>query len=848
MARSVTFNGITRFSPGGITKINAAGLAQVTLSDNSIVGIVGEAEGGAPGATSGLVTLFDPARAADLFKSGPIVDALSLAFQSSNDPDVPGGASRVLIYKTNNSTASTVSLPADASADVVSSSATGGSSTTLEDSTLAATTVNDEFNNRWIVIDPASATLTEAREITDYVASSGTFTVATLTTAALGQDYVVLAAEYVDVVAAAATTTTIPLQSAAVIPMTVNEHAGRWVVVHDDTVTPATVLRQITSNTVDTLTVTPAMAAAPVALTAYAEILGNSIDLTSKDWGEHTNGITVDVATGSAADTKVVSVVFEGEETVSPDLGGTVQMKVFYNNSPESSTDTAAAAPAVPNTTTSVEMTTAMTIDEHVGVQVLINGEYTVVASNTTSVLTLSPALSVAPTPLDTVSFRGTLTLDVQGSVGKATGLTTLGTLDNLAIAFTTGQTLRQLLDAINANPSYEAVAGQAVNVDTTLVADFDFGPDTTANIGAEIDLGPLEGTTRNVMAIVDYLNDFSTDVSAARSTDTGSFVAGCCPPADILEPIYLTGGSRGTSTNTNFQAGLDELLTLRCNSVVPLIDEDLTNEGFGSNATVASVAANHAAHVAIARGTAQDKAGERGGFQGFQGTKTEVIAQANSLNDMDVALVAQNPTVLNSLGSLEEFGPRMLAVMAASMRSGVTEVAEPLTHKLLRISGLTQDASWSPDDLTDANEMIINGILMAEAVDGVGTRWVRDLTTWVNDDNLAYSEGSVRDAVRFVAYGLRTTLVERFTGKKAAPSTIANVKDVAATFLETVRQDDIIVDSTDPATGTTVKAYYNLKVTSSGDTIRINVGIFPVPGINFQLNDIFLQLPTQSS
>ncbi len=391
---------------------------------------------------------------------------------------------------------------------------------------------------------------------------------------------------------------------------------------------------------------------------------------------------------------------------------------------------------------------------------------------------------------------------------------------------------------------SYEAVAGQAVNAGDTLVADFDFGPAATFNMGAQVDLA-VEGATRNVMAIVDYLNDFSQFVSAVRSTDTASPVAGCCPPADIGEPLYLTGGARGNTSNTEFQAGLDALLKVRCNSVVPLIDSDFASPG---TATVASVAAQLADHVATARGAAQDKAGERGGFQGFLGTKTEVIAQANSLNDQDVALVAQNPTVLNAAGSLEEFGPRMLAVMAASMRSGVQEVAEPLTHKLIRSSGLTQDASWDPADVTDANEMIINGVLFAERIDGVGTRWVRDLTTWVADDNLAYSEGSVRDAVRYVAFGLRTTLVERFTGKKAAPSTIANVKDAAATFLELARQDDIIVDSTDPTTGETVKAYHNLKVTSSGDTVRINVGIFPVPGINFQLNDIFLQLPTQSS
>lgn len=845
MARSVTFNGITRFTPGGITKINAAGLAQVTLSDNSIVGIVGEAEGGAPGSTAGLVTLFDPARASELFKSGPIVDALGLAFQSSNDPDVPGGASRVLVYKTNSSTASSLSLPADPSADVVNSTATGGGLTTLEDSTLVGASVDDQYNNRWIVIDPLHATLTEARLITDYSEATGEFTFATVTTTVLGQDYLVLAAELVDVVAGVPTTTTIPLQSQTA--MTVDEHAGRWVVIHDDTVTPTTAGPvQIVSNTVDTLTISPALAAAPVALTAYVEILGNAVDLTSKDWGAHTSGITVDVATGTAADTKVVTVTFEGEAEVSPDLGGKVQLKVFYNNSPESANDTVAATPA--STTSTIELTTGgLTPSAEIGKQVLINGEYTVITANTADQLTVDPPLSAAPVSTDVVSLRGTLTMNIGGGAGNATGLTTFGTLDDLAITFTTGQTLRQLLDAINANPSYEAAAGQAVNPDTTLVADFDFGPDTTSNIGASIDLA-VEGATRNVMAIVDYLNDFSVYVSAVRTADTGSAVSGCCPPADIGEPLYLTGGSRGVSSNTEFQAGLDELLKVRCNSVVPLIDEDLANEGLGSTATVASVAAQLGDHVATARGTAQDKAGERGGFQGFQGTKDEVIAQANALNDQDVALVAQNPTTLNALGSLEEFGPRMLAVQAASMRSGVTEVAEPLTHKLIRVSGLTQDASWDPADLTDANEMIINGVLFAERIDGVGTRWVRDLTTWVADDNLAFSEGSVRDAVRFVAFGLRTTLVERFTGKKAAPSTIANVKDAAATFLELARQDDIIVDSTDPTTGETVKAYHNLKVTSSGDTVRINVGIFPVPGINFQLNDIFLQLPTQSS
>ena len=842
MARSVTFNGITRFSPGGITKINAAGLAQVTLSDNSIVGIVGEADGGASGAEGGLVTLFDPARARELFKSGPIVDALGLAFQSSNDPDVPGGASRVLVYKTNDSTASSLSLPAESTV-LVNSAAESGTTTTLVDTVgLADYTLDDDprLVGKRLVVAPGTAPA-ESVLITAYDATAKELTFTAITIIAT-QAYLIMEVGQVEVQDFAASGTTLTVVLANEV-MVADEHIGRWMSYTDAS---GTTLRQITDNDTTTLTFSPALAATTVA-GGYVQILGSSVDLTSKDWGEHTNDITVDVATGTGADTKVVTVTFEGEEEVSPDLGGKVLLKVLYKAG-QTTTDTAKTAPTVPHTASSIEMTTAMTANEYAGTQVLINGEYTEVVSNTTSVITLSPALSAAPADLDDVSFRGTnATFTVGGAAGVATGLTTANTASPLAITFTTGQTLRQLLAVINADVNYEAEAGQGVNPDTTLVADLDYGTPTAASAQVTLDLA-VEGATRNTMAVVDYLNDFSSFVSASRSAETGSTVSGCCPPADIAEPLYLTGGARGDSTNAFFQAGLDELLKLRCNSVVPLIDEDLTNEGFGSTATVASVAAQLAEHVAIARGTAQDKAGERGGFMGFQGTKDQVIAQANALNDQDVALVAQNPTVLNSLGSLEEFGPRMLAVMAASMRSGVTEVAEPLTHKLIRISGLTQDASWDPNDLTDANEMIINGLLFAEVVDGVGTRWVRDLTTWVADDNLAYSEGSVRDAVRYVAYGLRTTLVERFTGKKAAPSTIANVKDAANTFLETARQDDIIVDSTDPVTGSTVKAYHNLKVTSSGDTVRINVGIFPVPGINFQLSDIFLQLPTQSS
>jgi hypothetical protein len=855
MSRSVTFNGVTLFKPGGITKINAEALNQVVPSANSIVGLMGEADGGAPGSDSGLVTLFDPSRATSMFRDGPLTDAIRLAFQSSNDPLVPGGASRVLVYKTNQSTQAELSLPSNTADLEVSSTATSGSTTTVVDTSLGTTYPDDAFNGMHLVLRPFTGTA-EVRTITDYVASTNTITVAPAfaSGAVVTNTYRIYENEVEDMDVVSGTTTTLVLQDVDVVD---DQHNGRWAYIQDTSA--VAYLRRITDTigSSDTLNITPALPAAP-STGAFVQILPNALDLTSKDWGAHTNGIVVDISEGSSSAFKVVTVTFEGAEEISPDLGGKVQLKVLYKGGATSISDTVAAAPA--STSTVINLTTGgLTVSAHVGTQVLIDGtgptggEYTRITANTASTITVSPALSFTPTNPMTVEIR-TVTagvMEVAGSAGAATSLTTTITGvvgDNLSKPFTSGETLRQLADDIEQNSNYEVAFGQGVNPDTTLAASLDFGADTEARILASTNIA-TEGLKRDLAAVVEYFNEFSSYVSAERSSDTGSSHAGCCPPRDTTDPgVPMAGGTRGISANSDFQDGMDALLMVRCNSVVPLIDEDLTNEGNSSTATVASVAAQLADHVTQARGASQNNAGERGGFVGFQGTKTELIEFANDLNDFDVAVCAQNPTVLNASGSLEEMGPRMLAVMAASMRAGVSEVALPLTNKLIRCAGLTQDSSWDPADLTDANELIQNGILFAESIDGVGTKWVRDLTTWVADDNLAFSEGSVRDAVRFVAHELRSTLVRRYTGLKAAPATVSNMRDTATTVMENLRQDNIIVDSTDPATGATIRAYHNLKITTSGDTARINVGIFPVPGINFQLTEIFLQLPTQSS
>jgi phage tail sheath gpL-like len=271
----------------------------------------------------------------------------------------------------------------------------------------------------------------------------------------------------------------------------------------------------------------------------------------------------------------------------------------------------------------------------------------------------------------------------------------------------------------------------------------------------------------------------------------------------------------------------------------------DLVNDGFGSTATFTSVAAQLKSHVQEARGTAQS---ERGGYLGMEGTFAEILAQAAILNDTDVQLFPQKLTVLNVNGELTEMPEWVSAVTAAGMRSGAPEVGTPLTFKLVKTTDLSQDSSWSPQNLTNKNQLIQGGVMFVEPAPTGGFRWVRDLTTHLLDDNIAFIDGNVRDSVRFIAYDLRNFIENRFTGLKAIPATVASIKESTAAQLRTYLNANIIVESRDPENPNStaiIPGFRRLRVSVQGNTAEIKVQIFPAIGIVFELISLTLGLAT---
>lgn len=794
MTRSVSFNGITRYTPGGISRVRVDNLATVGASGLS-VGLIGESTGGAPGSSSGLISIKSPANAKTLFKSGPLVDAIIQAFQSSADNLVPGGAGEVVVYKTNSSTKSSVHIPIE------------GSNAVSAD-TIAA---------------PLSSTV--------LTVTTGGFTVNSL----VGYK----------------------------VDVTLSGEPGSPVV-----------RRTITANTANTLTISPALPAVP-ALGNAVNVRSTAFVVSSRDYGAHTANTSVDYAyTAPSASTSggfQVTVELDGDSQISPTLGEKPRMKLVYvggtNAVAQDTIDSVATA-----TVTSLTLTTGgLVVSAHDGATVVITDpgtgltEQVKIASNAAGTLTLqAPGLSnemlaaivAAGDGVPTVDIKTVTdaTVTINGSNGVATSLTTSitgvsGT--NLNIPFTTGMTVADLANLINKDANYIASIPSAINGNLQYVANLDFSS-TAFNIQVDPAVRATTGAVylserafhADIFDIITWFNNESQHAVATRHTAVatdGGFL-----DLSSLDGVYtLSGGTRGVSANSDFQAGLDLMLTREVSYIVPLIDQDLTLEGNTSTATWASVSQQLRDHVITARG----RAGlERGAFIGFRGSKSDYIAALNSLNDTDIQVVSQYTTVLNADSNLEQFGPRILAVQAASMRCGVGEPGEPLTNKYIRTNAITQDSSWNPADVTDSADLILNGALFAVEVPNKGFKWVRDLTSYIKDDNICWAEGSVRDLVRRVVYGLRTEIENKFTGRKGTPTTIGAIHDFATTVLERYRTEEYIVDSTDPVTGVTVRAYYGLKVTAEGDVVRLSAGFFPVPGINFQLDDLFVSVPTQAA
>jgi hypothetical protein len=483
MSRSVTFNGITQYRPGGMTKLDANALAQIGLSPNGIVGIIGEAEGGKPNV---ITTMDDPALAVPSFTSGDLADAIRIAFDPSGDTRVPAGAFRVLAIKTNQSTQSTLIMYGIVPPIVGGrpfDTAAAGSTTTVINLTTAGLTIDAHIGNILRIG-------TEERPITDNAAGTVTVSPAFSAAPVVGTPVYFLAPQFTY------TSRDYGLKCNR-IKQEVESGGTQGVVWTSSLDSNSQTSEDICGRSYLDLEYV-GQSAQVVLDTGTTDGAGSSsiIQDSTKSWGSNAFQYYFVYVSGGAlavpnlrkiasntANAITTALTFKnGGVDVAPGIGATYAVR--------RSTIRTGTLVSATSTTVTLEATLNLAPYEFANLVIAItggkgSGQRRVIAANTagiSSVLTMVEPFATTPDATSTYAIRyvtqavGTMV----GSAGVTTGFQTLVTKDGgtpateLNVTFTKGQTIQDLVNTINANADYVAYVPNGINP-LALINDYDY-------------------------------------------------------------------------------------------------------------------------------------------------------------------------------------------------------------------------------------------------------------------------------------------------------------------------------------------------------------------------------------
>ena len=111
--------------------------------------------------------------------------------------------------------------------------------------------------------------------------------------------------------------------------------------------------------------------------------------------------------------------------------------------------------------------------------------------------------------------------------------------------------------------------------------------------------------------------------------------------------------------------------------------------------------------------------------------------------------------------------------------------------------------------------------------------------------NNDAYTEETIVQIWKLVAYNLRQALQNAFVGRGGTLQRVSTVPGVVAGVMQPLKDKGVITDSL--VNGTRINAWRNVTYTLNGDTMTVAVTVTPTPGINYVLTTIVLT-PAQIS
>lgn len=375
-------------------------------------------------------------------------------------------------------------------------------------------------------------------------------------------------------------------------------------------------------------------------------------------------------------------------------------------------------------------------------------------------------------------------------------------------LLFANYRNVRELCDAINAQPGFSAVA----MMPTTPVQGTLDGLTATSCKSTDVDIHA------DLQAIIDWFNTGGRELAIATRADGALAV-----PANIAG-TYMTGGSNGPAPVTDdWQDCFDALQAEDVQWVVPL----------SSNEAIWLMTD---AHCQFMSGPGKS---ERRAFVGddvVSGSLDDAVSdqkdKAMALNSDRTALCFPPIMLYEDDDTLQTYPAYYLAAMVAGGFAAMN-FGNTMTNKTLKIAGLDPLVA-NPYD----SDSLINGGVCVARKTRRGYIVSKAVSTWMSNANYNRVEISTGVALDYVARTVREAL-EIFVGRKASPITLHEAITTTDSALRELARPEpvgvgvIVGDEQSPA-------YRGITAEIQGDILRVWFECSPVIPINYVLIGIY--------
>ena len=401
---------------------------------------------------------------------------------------------------------------------------------------------------------------------------------------------------------------------------------------------------------------------------------------------------------------------------------------------------------------------------------------------------------------------RGGITIQYVGADAAATAGTTANSVvlaagsdaaDSATINFSDFPTVQQLVDRINTVPGWSATAAAASSLN----------PSGTLDIIAPADAktAPL-ALTANLQAAIDWLNSGQNSfVTAQRAPGAGVALA-------LVGFTYLAGGSYPATTAEDWTNAIDVLQTVDVQHITPLSADPDVWAAMDAHVQYMSTVGRRERRAVV------------GGAVGL--TIAGVAALGVTINSDRTAFAWPAHYDVDALGN-KTFQPGYMTAAMVAAGHAASAPGASLTNKAISVAGL-QFLAANPSD----TDTLINAGILCIDLEPTGFMVVRDISTWLQNNNYNRVENSCAAAVDYVTATVRSAL-DVLRGGPVSPRSLAQALNIANTTLTNLAKAApvgpgvIVGDANSPA-------FSNLQATAQGDVIGVSFQCSPVIPDNF--------------